>query len=80
MDDNGSAKPVFSEIRPFEGEENAYMHYNQNIVINGVYDINGDGNYDVCIVYADWENGHVLVSAMDEKGDYQTVLRGNFGA
>lgn len=80
VDDDGSAKPVFSEIRPFEGEENAYMHYNQNIVINGVYDINGDGNYDVCIVYADWENGHVLVSAMDEKGDYQTVLRGNFGA
>ena len=80
VDDNGTSKEVFSEIRPYKGEDNAYMLYNQNIVIDGVYDINGDGNYEVCIQYAEWENGHVFVSAVDNNGNYQTVLRGNFGA
>ncbi len=44
-----------------------------------IYDLNGDGEYEICLTAGEWEGGYTVVLSRDADGEWQVVLRSNFG-
>lgn len=47
--------------------------------IIGVYDLNGDGNLEICLDTQMWEGGQMKVYALDDSNHYQLVLLSWYG-
>jgi hypothetical protein len=45
----------------------------------GIFDLNRDGEHEVCAMLGEWEGGYTMVLSRDKAGGWQTVLRGNWG-
>lgn len=84
QDDDGSFQTLFSMFNPYqEVPEKARElmdidHCYRNELL-GAFDLNGDGIYEICLNQIMWEGGYILVLAQDEDGNYQTVMRANYG-
>ena len=45
----------------------------------GIYDLNSDGMYEICLRASEWEDGHTFVLAQNGEGVWESVLRANWG-
>lgn len=90
QDDDGSIQTLHSDLRPykhvFEPDEDKNMELKRTgpkygIAINllTVADLNSDGIYEIGIKKSEWERGFYLIYAMNTKGEYEAVMRSNWG-
>jgi len=83
-DDDGSFQTLFSMFDPYQkvpekaGELLDIDHCYRNELL-GAFDLNGDDTYEICLNQVMWEGGYILVLAQDADGNYQTVMRANYG-
>ena len=47
--------------------------------VSGIFDLNGDGLFEICIRWIDWEAGNYTVYSLNEPGKYDQVLQSNYG-
>lgn len=73
--DNGEVETVYQRVEPYTGDVTAMFR----IFIQGVADLNGDGQMEICLRDGRWEWGHYYVMARDENGTWQRVLQANNG-
>jgi len=84
QDDDGSFQTLFSMFYPYQkvpekaGELMNIDHCYRNELL-GAFDLNGDGIYEICLNQIMWEGGYILVLAQDADGNYQIVMRANYG-
>lgn len=90
QDDDGSIQTLYSDLRPykhaFEPDENKNMELKRTgpeygIAINllTAADLNSDGVYEIGVKINQWECGFYLIYAMNTKGEYEAVMRSNWG-
>jgi len=76
----------YSSVKDFQKylsiEPGGYSFYTdaiRGIYFSGIFDLNHDGVFELCIDEGCYESGRVLVFAPDERGKWQQVLRGEYG-
>lgn len=84
QDDDGSFQTLYSMFNPYKdvpekAGELIDIDHCYKIELLGAFDLNGDGIYEICLNQIMWEGGYTLVLAQDADGNYQTVMRANFG-
>ncbi len=62
-----------------------YCQYTSDVTVQfslhplGIFDLNGDGRYEICANMVQWESGYTFVLSQNENGSWATVLRANWG-
>lgn len=88
QDDDGRIQTLYSDLRPFKGDfkpnknnKTETMDPDKCIDIDllTTADLNGDGLYEIIVQKSGWEYGFYLTYAMNEKGQYEVVMRSNYG-
>jgi hypothetical protein len=89
QDDDGSMQTLYSDLRPYKGvfkaDKNNIMElmggpeYCIEIGLVTAADLNSDGVYEIEVEKNEWESGFYLTFAMNTKGEYEVVMRSNFG-
>ncbi|MDD2587133.1 MAG: hypothetical protein PHR65_10055, partial [Syntrophomonadaceae bacterium] len=89
QDDDGSIQTLHSDLRPYQGVFKADKDKNMELMGGPDYyigidlltaaDFNSDGVYEIGIKKSEWEHGFYLTYAMNTKGEYEGVMRSNFG-
>ncbi|MCL1827960.1 MAG: hypothetical protein FWG32_00530 [Oscillospiraceae bacterium] len=47
--------------------------------VAGIFDLNGDGSFEICIYWISWDVGSYKVYSMNDTGKYEQVLESFFG-
>jgi hypothetical protein len=88
QDDDGSVQILYSDLRPYQDEfklgQNNFMElmnpdYCIFIDLMTIADLNNDGVYEILVRKSGWENGYYLTYALNAEGNYEPVMRSNFG-
>lgn len=88
QEDNGNIQTIYSDLRPYNGTFEADKHssmelsspdYCIRIDLFTIADLNSDGLYEIGITKNEWEGGFYLVNALNTQGEYEVVMRSNFG-
>lgn len=74
-DDDGVYKTVYTRFLSYKDDVTAHFR----VLLLGIYDLNNDGIYEICLRADEWEGGHTLVLARNEEGVWETVLQANWG-
>ena len=72
---DGSYETVYKRYREYTSDATAHF----GLRPLGIFDLNGDGEYEICADMVEWEGGYTFVLSRDETGKWQTVLRANWG-
>jgi len=51
----------------------------QSIYMEGIFDLNNDGIYELCLFQPEYEFGQVFVYTLNEHNEWDRVLAGNYG-
>ncbi|MDF2673058.1 MAG: hypothetical protein K0R09_1323 [Clostridiales bacterium] len=88
QEDDGSIQTLYSDLRPYKGDFKADKDknmelmgpdYSTRIDLLTVADLNSDGVYEIGVKKSEWENGFYLTYAINGKGEYEVVMRSNWG-
>lgn len=88
QEDDGTFQTVYSDLHPYEGSfapndnpmEKLSIDFCTILTPGAIADVNGDGIFEFGASFALWEGGNTRLFAFDGNGNYQTVLRANWGA
>jgi hypothetical protein len=75
LKDDGNYEILYS--RTIGREADVISHF--RVLPIGFFDLNRDGQSEVILNVAEWEEGHTIVLSRDELGAFQTVMRNNWG-
>ena len=75
VNSDGEVETVYQRVEPYTGDVTSMFR----IFIQGIGDLNGDGQMEVCLRDGRWEWGHYYVMARGEDGTWQRVLQANNG-
>ena len=62
-----------------ETGENYFDHWVNHSSCAGIYDLNGDGKFEICMELGMYEHGRYMVFSKNEDGKYTLVLNSEFG-
>jgi len=88
QDEQGSIQTLYSDLRPYKGEGNVdpeqqmelmYPDYCISMDLFSIADLNADGVFEIIVRKNGWEFGYYLTYAMNSKGQYELVMRSNYG-
>lgn len=89
QDDDGSIQTIYSDLRPYKGIFKADKDNNMELMGGPDYcigidlftlaDLNSDGIYEIGVKKSEWEHGFYLTYAMNARGEYEVVMRSNYG-
>ncbi len=90
QDDDGSIQTFYTDLRPYKGVFEADKDNNMELMggppkycirteLLTAADLNSDGVYEIAVKKSEWEQGFYLIYAMNAKGEYEVVMRSNFG-
>ncbi len=89
QDDDGSIQTLYCDQRPYKGVFKAGKDNNMELMGGPDYciridlftlaDLNSDGVYEIGVKKSEWEHGFYLTYAMNAQGEYEVVMRSNFG-
>lgn len=71
---DGSYTPIFEQYLPYTDDVTA--HFTLRPI--GIFDLNGDGQYEICYAMHYWESGYTAVLSKTQAG-WAPVLRANWG-
>lgn len=71
---DGSYTPIFEQYLPYTDDVTA--HFTLQPI--GIFDLNGDGQYEICCAMHYWESGYTVVLSQTQAG-WAPVLRANWG-
>ncbi|MDD2587185.1 MAG: hypothetical protein PHO25_11195 [Syntrophomonadaceae bacterium] len=88
QDDDGSIQTLYSDLRPLKGVFKPNKNNNMELMqadyciwidLFLAADLNADGVYEIGVKKTEWDRGHYLTYAMNSGGEYEVVMRSNFG-
>lgn len=89
QDDDGSIQTLYTDLRPYKGVFKADKDKNMEVLGGPPYsiwvdlftlaDLNPDGVYEIGVKQGEWEQGFYLTYALNARGEYEVVMRSNFG-
>jgi hypothetical protein len=88
QDNDGSVQTIYSDLRPYQGEykpdQNNYMELTHpdhciSIDLMTIADLNNDGKVEILARKSGWEYGYFLAYALNAQGQYEPVMRSNYG-
>ena len=88
QDDDGSIKTLHSDLLTLKGDfkpnkdnnmELMYADYSIWIDLCLAADLNADGVYEIGVKKCMWDCGYYLIYALNSGGEYEMVMRSNFG-
>lgn len=74
-DDNGTYQKVYTRFLDYTDDVTAHFR----VIPLGIFDLNSDGMFEICLKAGEWEGGHTFVLAQNGEGVWETVLRANWG-
>ncbi|MGE5560891.1 MAG: hypothetical protein ACM3XN_07600 [Chloroflexota bacterium] len=86
-DDDSGVQILFSDLRPYVGEGVPYVYGEsktdvricQHVELFETADLNGDGQYEICVRQHYWESGRFLIFAIGADGEYKLVMQSDYG-
>lgn len=75
LDDNEEYETVYSRFSKFTEDVTAHF---VTIPI-GVFDLDGDGSFEICVKSQEWEGGSTFVLARNDAGSWETVMTAFWG-
>ena len=67
------------KIPNLETWDNWRDHFVSGVGCSGLYDLNGDGKFEICVEYGWYESGASKVFSENENGKYSIVLNSEYG-
>ena len=81
-DDDGNTYTVYSDLRPFPANDNyngVDIDYCQYLELQEIADLNSNGLFEITVHKQEWEWGSYYVFALDDGGNYKTVMISHCG-
>ncbi len=75
LDDDEKYKTVYSRFSDFTNDVTGHF----SIAPVGIFDLDGDGSFEICANMQEWEEGSTFVLSKNEAGEWETVMTALWG-